>query len=207
MPADRAGLQRHRFVQSKPMFILATGGKVDMLNRLKSVFMGFSRWCHAFGTLVVLPLMVLIITCNVAMRYFFNAPLAWGEEINGLLLFLALFLSMTYTWDQKKHIRMELVYVHLKGRWRALSDVLTALAGIVFFGLLAMQSIFDIGYMIKTNETGEELHIPLWPFRALAALISFVFVIKLIFYMVRGRLEEGEVVTEVEGVVIQRERE
>lgn len=178
-----------------------------MLNRLKTVFMGFSRWCHEFGILVVLPLMVLIITCNVAMRYFFNAPLPWGEEINGLLLFLALFLSMTYTWDQKKHIRMELVYVHLKGPWRALSDVLTALAGIVFFGLLGMQSIFDIGYMIKTNETGEELHIPLWPFRALAALISFVFVFKLIFYIVRGRHEEGEVVTEVEGVVIQRERE
>lgn len=177
-----------------------------MLNRLETVFRNFSKWCHDFGTLLVLPAMALIITVNVVMRYFFNAPISWGEEINGLLLFLALFLSMTYTWDQKKHIRMELVYVHLKGKWRALSDTVTALAGTVFFGLLGVQCIYDIGYMIKTNETGEELHFPLWPFRALAALISFVFVFKLIFYMVRGRHEEGEIVTEVEGVVIQREK-
>jgi TRAP-type C4-dicarboxylate transport system permease small subunit len=180
--------------------------KTEMLNRLKAVFIGFSRSCHDFGTLLVLPVMVLIITANVVMRYFFNAPIPWGEEINGLLLFMTLFLSMTYTWDQKKHIRMELVYVHLKGRWRALSDIITGITGIIFFGLLGLQCIFDIGYMIKTNETGEELHIPLWPFRALAALISFVFIFKLIFYMVRGRHEEGEIVIEVEGVVIQREK-
>ncbi len=177
-----------------------------MLDRIEAVFKSFSRWCHEFGTLLVLPVMAIIITVNVVMRYFFNAPISWGEEINGLLLFLVLFLSMTYTWDQKKHIRMELVYVHLKGRWRTLSDMITAITGIVFFGLLGLQCIFDIGYMIKTNETGEELHLPLWPFRAMAALISFVFVVKLIFYMVRGRHEDGEVVTEVEGVVIQREK-
>jgi TRAP-type C4-dicarboxylate transport system permease small subunit len=177
-----------------------------MLNRLEAVFRNFSRWCHEFGIMLVLPAMALIITVNVVMRYFFNAPISWGEEINGLLLFLTLFLSMTYTWDQKKHIRMELVYVHLKGRWRGLSDVVTAVTGIIFFGLLGLQCIFDIGYMIRTNETGEELPFPLWPFRALAALISFVFVFKLIFYVVRGRHEEGETVSEVEGVAIQREK-
>jgi TRAP-type C4-dicarboxylate transport system permease small subunit len=177
-----------------------------MLQRLHAVLKDFSTWCHNVGTLVVLPIMALIITFNVVMRYFFNAPLSWGEEANGLLLFLVLFLSMTYTWDQKKHIRMELVYVHLKGNWRTISDWATAIAGIIFFGLLGLQCFSDIGYMIKTNETGEELHMPLWPLRALATLISLVFVIKLVYYLVQGRHEEGEIVTEVEGVVIQKEK-
>lgn len=177
-----------------------------MLSRLEAFLKGFSKWCHEFGTIIVLPVMVLIITANVVMRYFFNTPLSWGEEINGLLLFLLLFLSMTYTWDQKKHIRMELIYVHLKGRWRVFSDMLTAITGIIFFGLLGLQCIFDIGYMMRTNETGEELHLPLWPFRALAAAISVIFVIKLVFYVMRGRNDDTEVVTEVEGVIIQREK-
>jgi TRAP-type C4-dicarboxylate transport system permease small subunit len=177
-----------------------------MLKTLQRALVGFSKWCHDIGTLLVLPLMAVIITVNVILRYFFNAPLAWGEEANGLLLFLVLFLSMTYAWDQKKHIRMELLYVHLKGTARAISDWVTTIAGIVFFGLLGLQCIFDIGYMMKTNETGEELHLPLWPFRALAALISFVFVIKLLYYLFHGRHQDTEVVTEVEGVVIQREK-
>jgi TRAP-type C4-dicarboxylate transport system permease small subunit len=179
-----------------------------MLNRLTVFFNSFSKWCHDLGTIIILPLMALIITLNVAMRYLFNAPLAWGEELNGLLLFLVLFLSMTYTWDQKRHIRMEIIYVRLKGPWRRLADWATGITGIVFFGLLGAQCIFDIGYMIKTNETGEELPVPLWIFRALAALISFVFVLKLVIYMVRSKDEEKEEVEiEREGVVIQRENQ
>lgn len=176
-----------------------------MLQRLAVFFNRFSKWCHDLGTIIILPLMALIITVNVAMRYIFNAPLAWGEELNGLLLFLVLFLSMTYTWDQKRHIRMEIVYVQLKGRWRAVADWVTGITGIIFFGLLGTQCLFDISYMIKTNEAGEELAIPLWIFRALAALISFVFVFKLVYYMVHGRKEQ-EVEIEREGIVIQREK-
>lgn len=179
--------------------------KGEPLSRVDRLLNRFSKACHDFGTLVALPAMGLIITINVVMRYFFNAPLAWGEEINGLLLFLVLFLSITYTWDQKRHIRMELVYVHLRGRWRALSDWVTGLAGIVFFGLLGVQAVMDSKYMIKTFETGEELPIPLWWFRALAALISLVFVIKLAHYLVRGRHGEEGAKIEVEGVVIQKE--
>jgi len=178
---------------------------VPMLSRLAAALAVFSRWCHYGGTIVALPLMAFIISVNVFMRYFLNKPLAWGEELNGLLLFLVLFLSMTYTWDQKRHIRMELVYVRLRGRWRALSDWVTGISGIIFFGLLGVQCLVDAKYMIKTVETGEELPVSLWWFRALAALISLVFVIKLVFYLVRGRHEEGEFVSEVEGVVIHKE--
>ena len=177
-----------------------------LLSRVGAALAVFSEWCHHAGTLVALPLMAFLITINVFMRYFLNKPLAWGEELNGLLLFLVLFLSMTYTWDQKRHIRMELVYVRLRGRWRALSDWVTGISGIIFFGLLGAQCIADARYMIKTLETGEDVTVPLWWFRALAALISLVFVIKLVLYLIRGRHEEGEFVSEVEGVVIHKER-
>jgi hypothetical protein len=58
--------------------------------------------------------------------------------------------------------------------------------------------------MIRTNETGEELPIPLWPFRVVMALISFVFVLKLVIYVVHGRKEDEkhEVRIEREGIVI-----
>lgn len=175
-----------------------------MLHALAVFFNRFSRWCHDLGTVIILPLMAVLITINVVARYAFNAPLAWGEELNGLLLFLVLFLSMTYTWDQKRHIRMEIVYVHLKGGWRTLAEWTTGITGIVFFGLLALQCFYDIPYMIKTNETGEELTLPLWIFRAMAAAISLIFVFKLIYFTLHAHKEQEEVVTEIEGVVVQR---
>jgi TRAP-type C4-dicarboxylate transport system permease small subunit len=167
----------------------------------------FSKWCNDLGTLVVLPLMVLVITADVVLRYFFNSPLEWGEEINGLLLFLSLMLSLTYAWDMNKHIRMELVYLRLTGWRRAAADIVTGITGIIFFGALGWQSWRDIDYMRKTNESTETLHIPLWPFRALLVLISIVFVMKLVHYIFVGRKEavHEQAGLERDGVVIPME--
>jgi TRAP-type C4-dicarboxylate transport system permease small subunit len=178
-----------------------------MLARLAVFFNRFSAKAHDAGTIVFLPLMIFLITLNVVLRYAFNAPLAWGDEANGLLLFLILFLSLTFTWDQKKHIRMEIVYALLKGRMRSLADLATGITGILFFGLMGIQCLRDIPYMIRTNETGEELAIPLWPFRVIMALISFIFVLKLVYYVVHGRKEDEkeEVRIEREGIVIPKE--
>lgn len=177
------------------------------MSRLVSFFLAFARWCHEFGTLLVLPSMALIITVDVVARYFFNSPLQWGEEINGLLLFLVLMLSMTFTWDKGRHIRMELLYVQLQGRARALADVATGVTGIVFFGFLGVQSIRDIDYMRRTNEASEVLHVPLWPFRALMALICAVFVFKLLHFLFVGRKQAAAQAMQIErdGVVIHRE--
>jgi len=174
---------------------------------LISFLKSFSRWCNDAGTLVVLPLMVLVITLDVVLRYFFSAPLEWGEEVNGLLLFLLLMLSMTYAWDMNKHIRMEIFYLKLTGWRRAFADVVTGFTGIVFFGCLGFQSWRDIDYMRKTNESSEVLHIPLWPFRALLVLISLIFVVKLLHYVFVGRKEavQEEAAMERDGIVITKE--
>ncbi len=178
-----------------------------MLRRLTVPLNRFSEKAHDLGTIVFLPLMTLLITINVILRYVFNHPLAWGEEMDGLLLFLVLFLSMTFTWDQKRHIRMEIVYVKLKGGWRSLADLAAGVTGIIFFGLLAVQCFRDIPYMIKTHETGEELGFPLWPFRVIMALISIIFVIKLVLYIIYGRkeMEKEKVEIEREGIIIHKE--
>lgn len=154
-----------------------------------SLLKKFSEWCNDLGTLVVLPLMAVVITANVVLRYFFNSPLEWGEEFNGLLLFLLLMLSLTYAWDMNKHIRMELIYLRLTGWRRAAADIVTGICGVIFFGALGWQCWRDIDYMRATNESSETLHVPLWPFRALLVLISLVFVMKLVHYIFVGRRE------------------
>jgi len=60
--------------------------------------------------------------------------------------------------------------------------------------------------MIKTHETGEELGIPVWPFRLVMALIALIFVIKLVIYIFKGRkeIEKEEVEIIREDIVIQK---
>lgn len=162
----------------------------------------FSELCHSFGTLVILPIMIVVITANVLMRYFLNMPFVWGEELNGLMLFLLLVLSLTYTWDQGKHIRMEILYVNFPPRLRRVADVVAGITGIVFFGLLMIQCLKDMPYMMRTNETSEELELPLWPFRALLVLICAIFVIRLIHFVLAGG-SHAQAAIEREGVIIE----
>ena len=182
-------------------------GDIKMLNWLPSLLNKFSEKCHDVGTIIFLPIMTILIALNVILRYVFNAPLSWGEEMNGLLLFLTLFLSITYAWDQNRHIRMEIVYVKLKGKLRRFADFVTGITGIIFFGLMGVQCIRDVPYMIKTRETGEELGIPLWPFRIIMALISIVFVLKLLIYIFSyKKIDQEKKKIEREGIMIHKEK-
>src|SRR5690606_9422923 len=114
-----------------------------------------------------------------------------------------LVLSLTYTWDQGKHIRMEILYVNFPPRLRRAADVVAGITGIVFFGLLMIQCLKDMPYMFRTHETSEELVVPLWPFRALLALICAVFVVRLVHFVLAGRPHEEAGAIEREGVVIE----
>jgi TRAP-type C4-dicarboxylate transport system permease small subunit len=139
-----------------------------------------SNGLFALGVYGALPALLGLVTLDVGLRYFFNAPLQWSRDANGLLLLVALFSALPAAWDQGHHIRMEIIYLRLSARWRAAADVCSALAGIVFFGLLAVQAVLFTRYMAATGETGEDLAAPLWPFMAFIAVCGFIFVARLI---------------------------
>lgn len=153
------------------------------MNKIITFLDSFSLWIHKIGTTVLLPLMALIISLDVIMRYIFNAPLLWSHEVNGILLISLFLCSLIYCWDRGRHVRMEIFYTKFRGRLKAFADIVTGLTGIFVFCLLSIPSFRDIPYMIKTNETGEELGIILWPFKLLLALISTLFVLRLVLYI------------------------
>ncbi len=166
-----------------------------MSEKITSFLNSFSLQSHNLGTGVFLPIIVVIVTAEVVFRYFLRSPLVWSQELTSLLLFLLFFLSLAYCWDRKKHIHMDVVYGRLKGRWRGVADIFSGAAGILLFGMMGIQSLRDIPYMIATHETGEELGFPYWPFRAVMACYAFLFVLKLTRHLLLGfsnLLHKGE---------------
>jgi TRAP-type C4-dicarboxylate transport system permease small subunit len=139
-----------------------------------------SEWLYALGVYGALPALLGLVTLDITLRYFFNAPLEWSRDANGLLLLIALFSALPAAWDRGHHIRMEILYLRFRPAWRMAADVLSALAGITTFGLLAVQAVVFARYMAGTGETGEDLNVRLWPFMIYIALCGVVFVARLI---------------------------
>ena len=131
------------------------------------------------GIYVALPALVVLVSLDVALRYVFNAPIQWARDVNGLLLLVSIFGALPHAWDRAYHIRMEVFYVRVGPEKRRRLDVLASVAGIVFFGLMAVQGALYVPFMIRTVETGEDLLLPIWPFMGFLALCSLVMVARL----------------------------
>jgi TRAP-type C4-dicarboxylate transport system permease small subunit len=125
---------------------------------------------------VTMPGLVVLVTLDVALRYLFNAPLQWGRDANGLLLLMTIFCALPHAWDRAYHIRMEVFYIRLSRERRRGVDVLASVAGIVVFGLMAVQGARFVPFMFTTGETGEDLNLPLWPFMSFLSACAFVMV-------------------------------
>ena len=141
------------------------------------------RWserlsCELFrlALYVMMPGLVVLVTLDVALRYLFAAPLQWGRDVNGLLLLMTIFCALPHAWDRAYHIRMEVFYIRLSSVWRRGVDVLASVAGIVVFGLMAVQGARFVPFMIGTGETGEDLDLPLWPFMGFISACAVVMV-------------------------------
>lgn len=155
-----------------------------MLSRSLHLIERVSSLFHKIGTVLFLNCIVLLVTVDVFLRYVFNAPIWGSKEINGLFLILIFFLSMTYCWDQGKHVRVEVFYSRLTGRYQMGADLLTGLAGMVFSGLLAFHYIVDLPYVIRTGESGEEIGLPFWPIKIIIALCCLLLFLKMMLYSI-----------------------
>ena len=161
----------------------SAGGSLGWLDRVADQL---DRWSERvsfelfrFGIWFALPALVVLVTVDVALRYVFNAPLQWGRDANGLLLLTAIFCTLPHVWDRAYHIRMEVFYSRFRRETRERVDVVSAVAGIVFFGLIAVQGARFVPFMIRTGETGEDLSWRLWPFMAVLSACSVVMVMRI----------------------------
>ena len=88
-----------------------------------------------FGILVI----AVIVGADVFLRYVFNAPTTWADEISTYLMIAAVFLGAAYTHLTDGHIRVDLVTERLPQAIRDRLDVVTTWLGFVFVAYMAWQ--------------------------------------------------------------------
>jgi TRAP-type mannitol/chloroaromatic compound transport system permease small subunit len=93
---------------------------------------------HWVGTVTgfLLPVIILIVSFEVVMRYFFNSPTIWAWDVNIQLFAVMVFLGGGYTLMQNGHVRVDLWYGQLPARTKAKTDVITSPLFFLFFIIL-----------------------------------------------------------------------
>jgi TRAP-type C4-dicarboxylate transport system permease small subunit len=137
-----------------------------------------SRLMTGFGSYVVLPILTLLVTADVILRYVFNAPLSWGLEASRHLLLIFFLFGLLESFRVGEHVSMELISAKLPpAAIRLVSLLQIALIGLVF-ALILKKVIDELPFVYSLPQVTPELELRVWAFYV---FIGFVCVLVLIY--------------------------
>jgi len=132
---------------------------MQILGRMLSTIDKVSEWVGKMVSFMVLPLIVIIVY-EVTSRYIFNRPTLWVGETSAFIFGASWVLGGSYALLRKAHVKMEIIYVRLSLRWRAILDLITAPLFIVFVGVLLWKGWELTLYALSISEHSTTLWSP-----------------------------------------------
>lgn len=153
--------------------IQALGEAFDRSLRLLALVLA---WLAAFA---VAAIFVIIVT-SVVMRYAVARPLAFTEELTGLLLVTSIFLIIPHVTMQHLNIRVTLLSQRLTGITRRLMHIVAQGVLAAFLAAFLSESLKFVNVALRFNEKTELTRLAIAPFKmVMAGCIGFTLVIAL----------------------------
>ena len=113
---------------------------------------------------IILALMVLLITADVVLRYFFNRPIKGSYELVEFMLVVIVYLGLAYTQTQKEHISVTLLTEKMPPHVLAVLDTATHLLSLAIFVFITWRGIVQAETLRADGTTSDILLIPNYPF-------------------------------------------
>ncbi|MBN1153179.1 MAG: TRAP transporter small permease subunit [Dehalococcoidia bacterium] len=131
-----------------------------------------SEWSGRIVSVAV-PVLIVVVTFDVFMRYLFNSPTNWAYELSYMLGTATISLGLPYVHRHASHVRVDIIYSRFSLRNRLLLDVVLTI--FLFFPLVFMWTkVFGTNawQSFLTHETSyDSLWYPiLWPFKLIITL-------------------------------------
>ena len=145
---------------------------------------------------VLIVIVMLTMTFEVAMRYIFNAPTIWSYDITYMLGGAFFLFSASYVLLHEGHVRVDVLYAKFSRRRRTLIDII--LTPLLFFPALGVFVYHGWKFAFWSLEQGEVSMIGIWepsmiPFRFTLAIGFSLLMLEAIswylcraFYLIKG---------------------
>jgi len=105
----------------------------------------------------------LILFYEVIMRYIFNAPTSWAQEVSIYLFMWTMFAGAAYTLEQGKHVRIDLLIYRLSPAARRRLEIFTGALGLIFSLVVTYQGYEMVMAAFKYHKlSATPLRFPMW---------------------------------------------
>jgi TRAP-type C4-dicarboxylate transport system permease small subunit len=130
---------------------------------------------------LMLLVMAILMTAGALMRYLFNSPIAFADEVSGLMLLGITFLGLAYVEKDNAHIRIELFFKRMPPGVQA---VLAKINWIVeVFWVVVVLACVSLAAMdfYNTGRRSMSTEWLIWPFACVMILGTVMLLIELVF--------------------------
>jgi TRAP-type mannitol/chloroaromatic compound transport system permease small subunit len=134
---------------------------------------------------VVLAVLMLY---DVVLRYAFNAPTTWGNDLNAFLMGGAFVMSIAYAMSTDSHVRVDLFYTERTRHYLNYVDLIGL--SLIILPVVAWITWGLFGYLLEGLRTGERTgsggwNPVVWPFRVVLVLGFAIFTIQIFAEIVK----------------------
>ncbi len=145
------------------------------LDRFLAIVDTINTWTGKAVSLII-PLIMLIVSYEVIMRYVFRAPTIWAWDINVQLFALVVFFGGGYALIQKSHVNIDILYSRLSPKKQAMMDLITSPVFFLFFIILFWKFASMASDSIEEREVlSTILAPPIYPLKILVTIGVFFF--------------------------------
>lgn len=128
-----------------------------------------ARSASTLAGLAVLAIVALI-TYDVAMRFFFEQPQLFVDEVASFLELFVIFGGLAFTFRTGGHVRVDLLTGRLPGRARAWLRVVAFVLGLVFLAIVIWTTAQSALTAYRYGRVSAVMLYPLWAPMALIPL-------------------------------------
>lgn len=159
-----------------------------MLLKLERGFDKFANIVGAF-TAIVMVLMILNVSYDVVMRYFFRSGSIAMQEMEWHLFSVIILLGISYTLKEDAHVRVDLIYDRLTEKKKARINMIGAILFILPVALLI--GIESIPYVVEAYNSNEQSGDPggltnRWIVKSLIPMSFFFLIITTIGFFIKN---------------------
>jgi TRAP-type C4-dicarboxylate transport system permease small subunit len=142
---------------------------VDRLSRFGALLGG---WC--------LAIMAAMVSYEVVVRYFFNMPTIWSEELSIYCMLGSSFLGGAHLLKKDGHIRVDMLINSLPPRKAMALHLTTSLLGILLFGVAFGQGLRIVLQSFEQDFLSVPMRIPMFIPQMIIPLGALLFILQLI---------------------------
>lgn len=136
------------------------GGVLAVIDRVVS---GVTLAFAGLGVLALAGILILMLAA-VVRRYIWSAPLAFTEELSGLLLGVAVFALLPYTAGRELNIRVTILSARIGVTAGRVLFVAGQAVLVAFTAIFAWQAWQITAFTQRLNLLSEQARLPLTPF-------------------------------------------